>query len=185
MLRDLAESMTGPTISWASGLAERLRIHLLAGSFPERPSPGSDRDGGLFNTSCLIGPTGSVEAVYRKIHLFDVTLEGAAFRESATVIPGDQLCVSILGPAPDGVQEQTPVLGLSLCYDLRFPEMYRIMALRGATVMAVPAAFTAATGPSTGSCCCGPEPWRTRCSSSVLARSENSHRGCRRATVTR
>jgi deaminated glutathione amidase len=147
-LRRNAESLAGPTVTWASDLSRRLGIRLVAGSFPEAPAVGPRGDGRLFNTSCLIGPSGSIDAVYRKIHLFDVTVAGADSRESATIAPGDQLCVSPLerptapGPGP------TPVLGLSLCYDLRFPEIYRIMTLLGATVMAVPAAFTAATGPA-------------------------------------
>ena len=145
-LREQAESLTGPTVTWASRLAERMGIWLLAGSVPERAAGGGG-DPRLFNTSCLVGPTGATEAVYRKVHLFDVTIAGAGFRESAAVAPGHELTVAPLGPSlRPGLP--APALGLSLCYDLRFPEMYRIMALRGATVVAVPAAFTAATGPS-------------------------------------
>jgi predicted amidohydrolase len=121
---------------------------VLAGSIPEDPGPDGGPHRRLFNTSCLIGPTGSIEAVYRKIHLFDVTLDGAGFRESATIAPGEELCVTPLGPTASHPGGRSPVLGLSLCYDLRFPEMYRIMTLLGATVVAVPAAFTARTGPS-------------------------------------
>jgi predicted amidohydrolase len=146
VLRAGAEHLDGPTIRWACDLARRLRIRLVAGSFPEHPPPGSDTDGRLFNTSCLIGPSGSVDAVYRKIHLFDADIDGTALRESATIAPGTSLCVHPLdggeGPPP------APVLGLSICYDLRFPELYRILALSGATVVAVPAAFTATTGPA-------------------------------------
>jgi predicted amidohydrolase len=148
-----AEGLDGPTVSWASTLAARLKVHLLAGSFPERSRPGVRR---LSNTSCLLGPDGGLLAVYRKIHLFDVTLRGIAFRESDTIAPGDEVVVIPLGPdGPDrpvadgsAVDGPVPVLGLSLCYDIRFPEIYRMMALRGATVVAVPAAFTAATGPA-------------------------------------
>jgi predicted amidohydrolase len=147
-LRHHAEPLGGHTVAWASDLAGRLGIQLLAGSFPEVPAPGSAESGRLFNTSCLIGPTGSIEAVYRKIHLFDVRLGGVGFHESATIAPGDELCVATLGGSTGASGAPAPVLGLSLCYDLRFPEMYRIMTLLGATVMAVPAAFTAATGPS-------------------------------------
>ncbi len=147
-LRRYAEPLMGPTVTWASELARRLAIHLVAGSIPEQPPEGERTDGRLFNTSCLIGPTGAIQAVYRKIHLFDVTVEGAASRESATVAPGDELVVSPLeSPRGEGGR-QAPVVGLSLCYDLRFPEVYRILTLAGATVMAVPAAFTAATGPA-------------------------------------
>ncbi len=144
-LHQHAEPLDGPTVAWGSSVARRHGIHLLAGSFPER-SDDDGTDGRLHNTSCLIGPDGTVEAVYRKVHLFDVALPGADFRESATMAPGAELVVAPLGPAA----EEVPgiVLGLSICYDLRFPEPYRIMTLLGATVLVVPAAFTAATGPS-------------------------------------
>ncbi len=144
-LRSHAESLDGPTLTWASALAARLGIRLVAGSFPEvepgSPPPESP-DRRLFNTSCLIGPTGAVEAIYRKIHLFDVNLAGTRFRESATIAPGHELCVTSMGG------DDSQRVGLSLCYDLRFPEIYRIMTLRGATVITVPAAFTAVTGPA-------------------------------------
>lgn len=142
VLRAGAESLDGPTVTWASALAARLGIHLVAGSFPEVPR---EVDGRLSNTSCLLGPDGSLLAVYRKIHLFDVVLAGVDFRESDTFAPGREACVAPLGPAVDG--RPAPVLGLSLCYDVRFPELYRMLALDGATVVAVPAAFTAVTGP--------------------------------------
>ncbi|MGD0313362.1 MAG: carbon-nitrogen hydrolase family protein [Acidimicrobiales bacterium] len=144
-LRHHAEPLDGPTARWGSELAEECRIHLVAGSFPERPAAGAgDR---LYNTSLLFGPSGAVEAVYRKLHLFDVALPDTDVRESDTMAPGDTLVVVplVTSPAPDGLP--SPVLGLSICYDLRFPEPYRIMTLSGATVMAVPAAFTAVTGP--------------------------------------
>lgn len=138
-LRSGAEPLDGPTVTWASGLAARHGIHLVAGSFPEAPH---DRDGRLSNTSCLLGPDGALLAVYRKIHLFDVALDGVAFRESDTIAPGDTACVVPLEGTGGAV------IGLSLCYDVRFPELYRMLALGGATVVAVPAAFTAATGPA-------------------------------------
>ncbi len=151
-LRTHAETLSGPTVTWASELASRWNVRILAGSIPELPvaagSSGRHTGGRLFNTSCLLGPTGSLEAVYRKVHLFDVELEGVPFRESATIAPGDQLCVTPLGRSSPEGSPATAVLGLSICYDLRFPEIFRIMALGGATVIAVPAAFTAATGPS-------------------------------------
>src|ERR1019366_8986594 len=135
VLRQHAEPLTGPTATWASILAERLKIRILAGSFPESPAKTDGPDRRLFNTSCLIGPTGSIEAVYRKIHLFDVSLGGAGFCESETIAPGEELCVAPLDRSPEHADNRAPVLGLSLCYDLRFPEMYRIMTLLGATVM--------------------------------------------------
>ena len=141
-----AEDLEGPTMAWASALAARLGIHLVAGSIPER---ARSEDGRLSNTSCLIAPDGALIAIYRKIHLFDVALRGVAFRESDTIAPGDEVVVASLGPAdPHEPDALAPVLGLSLCYDIRFPEIYRMMALDGATIVAVPAAFTAATGPA-------------------------------------
>ncbi|MGH9081421.1 MAG: nitrilase-related carbon-nitrogen hydrolase, partial [Acidimicrobiales bacterium] len=117
VLRGGAEPLEGPTTAWACGLARRHGIGLVAGSFPERPAPGADTDGRVFNTSCLIGTAGSVDAVYRKIHLFDAVIEGTALRESATVAPGTSPCTH-----PVGGGDEAPVLGLSICYDLRFPE---------------------------------------------------------------
>jgi len=174
VLRAGAEPLDGPTMSWAASTASRLGIHLVAGSFPERTGR---MDGRLANTSCLVGPDGATLAVYRKIHLFDVALEGVEFRESDTIAPGDEVVVAPLdgadgrarhgadgharhgadGPPDhaDGAGGRTTsgdarpaVLGLSLCYDIRFPELYRMLTLAGATVVAVPAAFTAATGPA-------------------------------------
>ncbi len=149
-LRAGAEELEGPTVHWASTLAARLGIHLVAGSFPET---GRGDDGRLSNTSCLLGPDGALLAVYRKIHLFDVALRGVAFRESDTFAPGDETCVVPLvpGPAgagPDGRSGGAAVLGMSLCYDIRFPELYRMLALDGANVVSVPAAFTSTTGPA-------------------------------------
>jgi predicted amidohydrolase len=146
-LREHAEPMDGPTVAWGSEVARRHGIHLLGGSFPERPTGADTTDDRLFNTSCLIDPDGRVVAVYRKVHLFDVALDGTSFCESATMAPGGEFVVAPLVPTPSGELPRM-VLGLSICYDLRFPEPYRIMALQGATVLLVPAAFTVATGPS-------------------------------------
>ena len=84
-----------------------------------------------------MGPDGRVQAIYRKIHLFDVEVDGTRYAESETEAPGDEVVVSRLG---DGTG-----LGLSICYDLRFPELYRMLTIRGAEVIAVPSAFTLAT----------------------------------------
>jgi deaminated glutathione amidase len=129
-----AEPIDGPSMGWAAGLARELEIDLVAGSFPERRE-GRER---LSNTSVHFGPDGEARAVYRKIHMFDVEVGGVVYRESETEEPGDEIVVSELA---DG----TP-LGLSVCYDLRFPELYRILALRDARVIALPAAFTRPTG---------------------------------------
>ena len=107
----------------------------LLGSIPEK-IPRSRR---IHNTSVLIGPGGELLATYRKIHLFDIDIRGGAvLRESRTVAAGDR---------PVMVQTALGGLGLSICYDLRFPELYRRLALAGAQVLFVPAAFTAYTGP--------------------------------------
>jgi predicted amidohydrolase len=144
VLRAGAEPLDGPTVCWARDLARHFGLRLVAGSFPERREPG-DTAGRLFNTSCLIGPSGTVDAVYRKVHLFDADIDGAALRESATIAPGASLCTHRLDEGDGAVPA---VLGLSICYDLRFPELYRILALSDATIVAVPAAFTATTGPA-------------------------------------
>ncbi len=114
-------------------LARDRGVWLLAGSITERIE-GAERHA---NTSCLIAPDGEVVATYRKIHLFDVNVEGFAYQESATVVPGEEIVVADAGPLR---------IGMSICYDLRFPEEFRIQALRGATVVTLPSAFTAPTG---------------------------------------
>lgn len=130
-LREGAEALDGPTQTWAAEQARAHRIHLLAGSMIER---SGDR---RFNTSCLYGPDGHRLAVYRKVHLFDVSVPGAEFSESATVAPGDAIVVAPAGPLQ---------VGLAICYDLRFPEEFRAQVRRGATAIALPSAFTQATG---------------------------------------
>jgi predicted amidohydrolase len=128
-----AEQLDGPALGWARETARELAIDLVAGSIVER-EPGHDK---CFNTSVHVGPDGEIKAVYRKIHLFDVEVAGTVYRESELEDPGEEIVVS---DTADGVQ-----LGLSVCYDLRFPELYRILAVRGARVLAIPAAFTLAT----------------------------------------
>ena len=131
-MRAAAETLDGPTVAWASALAREHNCLILAGSFVERD--GEE----LFNTSCLLDPAGTLVAHYRKVHLFDVDVEGATSRESDTFSAGDDAVVATL---TDGTR-----LGLTICYDLRFPELFRIEALRGAQLIAAPSAFTAATG---------------------------------------
>jgi deaminated glutathione amidase len=126
-----AESLDGPSLTAARGWARTLGVHLLAGSVAERA------EGRAFNTSVLIGPDGEDLAVYRKVHMFDVDAGGVSYRESEHEQPGSELVVAPLGEL---------TLGLSVCYDLRFPELYRILALRGARLIAIPSAFTLATG---------------------------------------
>ncbi len=132
-LREGAEPLHGPTLGWAAALARELHLWLVAGSFIERVA-GSDR---LHNTSCLLDPNGQVHAVYRKVHLFDADVPGAAMRESDTVAAGNQLMAADIGEIR---------LGLSICYDLRFPELFRHLALDGCRVIVHAAAFTERTG---------------------------------------
>ncbi len=128
-----AEALDGPTVSWAREIAAELGIDLIAGSIAERVS-GEER---TFNTSVHVGPDGELRGVYRKIHMFDVEVDGTRYSESAAEQPGDRPVVTELR---DGV-----LLGMSVCYDLRFPELYRLLAVAGAEILAVPAAFTLAT----------------------------------------
>jgi len=137
VLRDGAEPLDGATAAWAAACAQEHRIHLVAGSVIERAAAGID-GAHNHNTSCVYGPDGARLAVYRKIHLFDVDVPGAEFHESAVIAPGDEVVVVPAGPVR---------LGLDICYDLRFPEVFRIQALAGATVVTLPSAFTAKTGP--------------------------------------
>lgn len=146
VLRAHAEALDGPTVTWAAAESRRAGVHLVAGSVPERRADAGPDDR-LSNTSCLLGPDGSVEAVYRKIHLFDVDLDGVGSSESATFAPGGAIVTSRLDRPGRSATDPPAVVGLSLCYDLRFPELYRIMTLRGATIITVPSAFTAVTGP--------------------------------------
>lgn len=128
-----AQPLDGPAITWARGVARELGIELVAGSISERVADHER----LGNTSVHIGPDGEIRATYRKVHMFDVVVEGAVYRESEHEEPGTELVVSTTS---DGVE-----LGLSICYDLRFPELYRILAVRGARIFTVPAAFTVPT----------------------------------------
>ena len=133
-LEAAAEPLDGPTLAWSRALAREHGIDLVAGSFTER-RPGRAK---FSNTSVHVGPDGELKAVYRKIHMFDVHVEGVDYRESAVQERGDEIVVS---EAADG----TPV-GMTVCYDVRFPELYRILAIRGARVITIPAAFTRPTG---------------------------------------
>jgi deaminated glutathione amidase len=132
-LRAGAETLDGAAIGWARAIARELRVELVAGSILERV-PGRPK---LANASVHVGPHGEVSAVYRKLHMFDVEVGGRAYRESSLEEPGEEI---VLSHTADGVE-----LGLSICYDLRFPELYRILAVRGARIVALPAAFTLTT----------------------------------------
>lgn len=133
-----AEPLDGPTLSSVRDLAREVGIWLVAGSIPEQAEEGER----CFNTSCLVCPDGEITASYRKIHLFDNEVPGAAYRESSTVTAGSEIVTaSVITAAEDEI-----TVGMSTCYDLRFPEMYRVLALGGARVVVVPSAFTSATG---------------------------------------
>lgn len=132
--REQAEAIPGPISDLLADRARQLGIYLHAGSIYE-VRPG---DPGMFNTSIVFNPDGDIVARYSKIHMFDVVLGGGEqYRESATMTAGDE----IVNLTIDGVN-----VGLAICYDLRFPELFRILALRGAEAIVLPAAFTMTTG---------------------------------------
>ncbi len=130
-----AQGLDGEIVGFVKERARRHGAWILGGSFPERTE-----DERVHNTSFLVSPEGRVEAVYRKVHLFDVDLSdhgGGVFRESLTIAPGSDVVVA-----------ETPFggIGLSICYDLRFPELYRALSERGVRFLTVPAAFARETG---------------------------------------
>jgi deaminated glutathione amidase len=131
-LRAGAEPLDGGSISAARGWASELGLVLVAGSFAERGE--GER---AFNTSVLIDADGEILATYRKIHMFDVDVGGVSYRESENEEAGAEVVVAEAG----GVE-----IGMSVCYDIRFPELYRILAVRGARAFTVPSAFTLHTG---------------------------------------
>lgn len=128
-----AQTASGPLIELLGKIAAETQIDLIAGSFVERIE-GQDR---LGNSSFHIGPDGQIKAHYSKIHMFDVEVGGETYRESTSQQGGNELTLTEVAGQK---------LGMTVCYDLRFPELYRIYALRGATILAVPAAFTFPTG---------------------------------------
>jgi predicted amidohydrolase len=137
---ELAEPLDGPVANRLRRLADELSIHLLIGGLPEqrRLDDGSVDRERCFNTSLLIGPDGVDLAVYRKMHLFDVAIPGGlTIAESDTIAAGSDVVVA---------ETNLGRVGMSICYDLRFPEHYRAMVDRGAELLAVPSAFTLTTG---------------------------------------
>jgi predicted amidohydrolase len=127
-------ALDAPIQGTLSALAREHAVHLVAGGMPER-SADAKRP---FNTLVCFAPNGELSASYRKIHLFDVELaDGTSLRESASTTPGTSPVVV----AMDGF-----TVGLSICYDLRFPELYRALVARGAELLLMPAAFTLHTG---------------------------------------
>ncbi len=132
-IRAAAEPIDGPRLTAVQGWARELGLAIVAGSVAERV-PGDVR---LRNTSVAFDRDGHRVAVYRKIHQFDVDLPGQRVRESDTDAPGTGGVLATLGDVQ---------IGLTICYDLRFPELYRAYAVAGATVVTVPAAFLERTG---------------------------------------
>ncbi len=127
------EPLRGPTLDFLAGQAKDLGLWIVGGSFAQRAA-----DGRVHNTCPLVDDQGRLRAHYQKIHLFDLSLPGGrALTESRHVAPGRRLVVA-----------ETPLgpMGLSICFDLRFPELYRRLRLKGARVLAAPSAFTASTG---------------------------------------
>jgi predicted amidohydrolase len=134
---DVDDAASGPILTAMRETARQTGVWLLLGGFPEKVASRETPDR-IGNTSLLLDPEGAIRARYRKMHLFDVDVPGGQrFRESDSIAAGDQVVVA-----------ETPWggLGLTICYDLRFPELYRQLGARGARMIAVPAAFTRETG---------------------------------------
>jgi deaminated glutathione amidase len=132
--RKMAEPVPGRTSDRMADLAKELKIHLLSGSILEE-APGNNK---AYNTSLVFDPQGRLLAAYRKIHLFDVDIKrGVSVKESDTRLSGEAVVVASTDLCP---------MGLTICYDLRFPELYRSLTAKGARIIFVPSAFTALTG---------------------------------------
>jgi predicted amidohydrolase len=131
-----AQALDGPVVMDFRRLAKDLGLYLLLGTIPE-PAPEA---GKVYNTSLLLGPDGAIAAHYRKIHLFDIAIPTkVSFQESAHVMPGREVAAVTL---PD----LGWTVGLAICYDLRFPELFRALVDRGAEIIILPAAFSQVTG---------------------------------------
>ena len=132
----VAQALDGEILSTLRGIAREKAINILCGSLLVRPSDESD--GRPYNTSVFLDREGNPAAVYHKIHLFDVSLsDGASYQESSHIRPGEQIVT---------VHRDGTTFGLTVCYDLRFPHLYRALARKGAQIVFVPAAFTLVTG---------------------------------------
>ena len=163
-----AEPLDGPALTWARDVARELGIDLVAGSIAERVEGARGR-----NTSVHFGPDGEAHATYRKIHMFDVEVGGTTYRESDTDEPGDEV---VLSSTAGGVE-----LGLSICYDLRFPELYRELARAGRGSSPSRPPSRSRPRASTGRCCCAPARSRIRSSSWPPTRSGSTRRASARA----
>ncbi|MCC5910904.1 MAG: carbon-nitrogen hydrolase family protein [Clostridiaceae bacterium] len=131
---DLAEDHPGESTNMLSRVAKELEIYLIGGSIPEK---AGDK---IYNTSFIFGPEGDLLSTHRKIHLFDIDIKGKiSFKESDVLDYGEQVTV---------IDTKFGKIGVAICYDMRFPELMRLMALEGAEVIVVPAAFNTTTGPA-------------------------------------
>jgi deaminated glutathione amidase len=138
VMEEHAQTLEGTAMEWARRIAAELQIDLIAGSFVERRAGQSKTS----NTSLHVGPDGEIHAAYRKLHMFDVEVDGTVYAESAREQAGDEAVVTTVARTGG---DDGHLLGMSICYDLRFPELYRALSERGAELLAVPAAFTLAT----------------------------------------
>lgn len=127
------EALDGETAQAFAAAAKQHKVWIHAGTMMERSADNAKN----YNTTLVFNPQGERVAMYRKIHLFDVDIAPGSYRESDGLLPGDQIVTTDV----DGVK-----LGLTICFDVRFPELFRALALQGAKIIAVPAAFTAFTG---------------------------------------
>jgi predicted amidohydrolase len=137
VMEEQAQTLDGPAATWAKDTASELGIDLIAGSFVERRAGQTKTS----NTSLHVAPDGAVKAAYRKLHMFDVEVEGTVYAESARELAGDEVVTTTVA----GGTPQPRTLGMTICYDVRFPELYRALGERGAEILVVPAAFTLAT----------------------------------------
>lgn len=133
VLESAAESLTGPTLQKVCEWSREHGVWIVAGSIVIR-EPGWKK---LQNISALCSPEGEIVATYTKSHMFDVDVAGVSYRESDAEDPGNEIVLVDV----DGIS-----LGMTVCYDLRFPELYRLLAMQGARIITVPAAFTLMTG---------------------------------------
>ena len=131
--REAAEAIPGPTSELLARVARQHGMRIVGGSFLEAVA-AQER---YFNTCLAFEADGSIVARYRKLHLFDVDVEGNRYRESDTMSPGEDVVLTKLGDVP---------VGLTICYDLRFPELYRRLGTGGARIITAPSAFTFETG---------------------------------------
>ena len=153
MFENLAAEEDDLSLKAYRALAVELKIHLHIGSLALRVSPER-----AVNRSFLIGPDGKVIASYDKIHMFDIDLPGGeSYRESANYQPGE---TAVIADLPWGR------IGLTICYDVRFPALYRALAESGASFLTVPSAFTVKPAKRIGTRCCAPAPSRTAASCS-------------------